>query len=390
MSETEKGNPIKTTLARCPGALALIVVALALGCGEPETMFVLPLGGSGGAAGSSGTGGAAGTGGMGGVGGAGGSAGTGGEAGTGGTSGTAGSGGSAGTGGSSGTGGTGGAVGACVTSALCDTCPSEVFDDRFLCDAATGAGCAFSGYECVPSGCTTHGGTPLGQCQELASPSCNTDADCPNPGDYDCVQVGGGGSRCQRVATGCNPATQTFDCAPGFSCEGGACVDRRLPCDDTTDCPKSHICHVAIGTGSFCHSVHRSCRVKGDCRWEGGILGEGCVDIDDDGRTECTGELTTTGLACVNTMCPASDPICENGVFGNGDTAVCGDYGLCDTDADCGSGFDCVGLWQDGRKECVPDSGPSDNCVSAPTDCPLQQVCASPREGGRPSCQAGK
>jgi hypothetical protein len=63
----------------------------------------------------------------------------------------------------------------------------------------------------------------------------------------------------------------------------------------------------------------------------------------------------------------------------------CGQYGLCLDDADCAAGFSCLGLWPDGRKECVPGGG---SCSSV-TDCPVQQVCASPREGGAPSCQAG-
>jgi hypothetical protein len=37
--------------------------------------------------------------------------------------------------------------------------------------------------------------------------------------------------------------------------------------------------------------------------------------------------------------------------------------------------------------ECVPTPGPGD-CDQV-TDCPLQQVCAAPRNGGPPSCQAG-
>jgi hypothetical protein len=307
-------------------------------------------------------------------------------------SGTAGTGGSAGTNGSAGTGGTGGSVGACVTNALCHTCPSEVLLPENLCD--TDEDCALSdtrsGYVCVDSGCETHGGDPIRQCQKLASPSCDDDGDCPNTDEYRCTQVGFGGNRCLRIA-GCDPMTESYDCAPGFSCEGGSCIDRRLPCDSYLDCPKSHICHTGTKTANFCVRAQRTCRVENDCHWGGVELGEKCADIDNDGRKECAGELTMGDGACVNatSMCPNSAPICENGKFGTGDLAECGDYGLClmDSDCDVAGGFECVGLWQDGRKECVRTP---DDCTRV-TDCVLpHQVCAAPRGGGPPSCQVGK
>ncbi|MBT8452626.1 MAG: hypothetical protein KJO40_11715 [Deltaproteobacteria bacterium] len=51
----------------------------------------------------------------------------------------------------------------------------------------------------------------------------------------------------------------------------------------------------------------------------------------------------------------------------------------------CASRFECVGLWPDGRMECVEIGG----TCSYITDCAAQQVGASPRTGGPPSCQAG-
>ncbi|MGB5284673.1 MAG: hypothetical protein WBN29_09170 [Polyangiales bacterium] len=53
--------------------------------------------------------------------------------------------------------------------------------------------------------------------------------------------------------------------------------------------------------------------------------------------------------------------------------------------SDCASGVECVALWPDGRKECVETGG----TCSYIADCPEQQVCASARLGGPPSCQAG-
>ena len=378
-------RPTQTLRTRCSWLLAAL--ALTVGCGD-AVPTVRPPGGSGGTGGSAsagGSGGSTGTGGMSGTGGTGGTAGSGGTAGGGGTAGTGGSASECG----GGTAGTGGAVGVCVTNAMCHTCPSEALPEALLCD--TDSDCLFPGYLCIASGCTTHAGASIGQCQALASGSCVDDTDCPNTDDYDCQQVGNGGSRCLRVTAGCSPSTESYDCAPGFSCESGTCVDRRVGCDSSEDCPKSHICHTGIPTGNFCVRVYRTCHADEDCRWAGVSLGAGCADVDGDGRDECTGDLDEPDNPCVNSMCPESAPVCENGVFGTGTDAVCGDYGLCRTDDDCRDPLVCVALGQDGRKECVEapaSAGPCD-CESA-TDCSPRQVCAAPRDGGSPSCQIGK
>jgi hypothetical protein len=169
---------------------------------------------------------------------------------------------------------------------------------------------------------------------------------------------------------------------PGFSCEDGSCVDRRLPCDLDDHCPKNHVC-VGATNGSFCSRVQVDCMEDFDCV----DLSPRCEDIDVDGKKECAGVFDPNqvpSVACVNSMCTdTSAPVCE--AAGAGSATQCGQYGLCLDDADCPAGFNCVGLWPDGRKECVPGGG---SCSSF-ADCPVRQVCASPREGGVPSCQAG-
>jgi hypothetical protein len=339
-------------------ASMLFVLLLALSCGDPGAPPVyLGTGGSGGSDGSGGSGGAAGTGGTGAVGGTGGDAGAG------------------GTGSSGGIGGSGGSIGPCATNALCHTCP-----DQPLCD--TDDDCAFSGYVCVASGCETHQGAPIKQCQPSRGASCVSEGDCPNADHYDCIAVGAGPTRCVRVTAGCEPATETYDCPPGFSCESGSCVDRRMPCDSYLDCPKSHVC-VTTPTSKYCVRTHRTCREDTDC---GGFaaVGSFCADVDDDGSKECVGELGSSGLACVSADCDGAAPVCESGAAPS--AASCGDYGLCLENTDCDTGFACVGLWQDGRRECVRTGGTCDRV----TDCPLQQVCAAPRDGGSPRCEAGK
>ena len=394
MSKTESNGPElrKQSLSVGKLALALLWLALAVSCGDSAPIRPPGTGAFSGSGGSTGTGGMAGVGGAAGTGGASGMTGSGGAAGT------------AGMAGSSGTAGTGGA-GACVTTALCRACPSVVLAPEFLCNLD---GDCFPGYSCVPSGCETDEGAPIGQCQPAAGGSCvdsNGDgvpepADtCPNLIDYRCMTVPFSGTRCVRVTLTpeCDPDNETYDCQPGFSCEGPegqeTCVDRRVPYDDVNDCPKSHVVRTN-STARFCVRAQRTCHVAAsDCAG----FGSYCTDIDGDSIKECVGHRTSApGIACENATCrdlDSSAPVCELGASGN--SSDCGDYGLCRTDADCDTDndFSCVGLWQDGRKECVktPRSGNPSDCDHV-TDCELQQVCAAHRNGdngGRPSCQTG-
>jgi len=185
------------------------------------------------------------------------------------------------------------------------------------------------------------------------------------------------GDRCVKTTSGCN---DSYDCVLGFSCEAGACVDRRMPCSLDADCPMNHSCESPTPSTRFCARIHRTCHQDDDCS----ILAPYCADIDGDGDTECAGADHPSNPACVNSGCTnSSAPVCEASSVGS--ITDCGQYGLCRNNSDCASGFQCVGLWPDGRKECVPSGG----CCDQISDCPERQVCASPRSGGAPSCQAG-
>jgi len=112
------------------------------------------------------------------------------------------------------------------------------------------------------------------------------------------------------------------------------------------------------------------------------------VDIDGDGNKECAGRFDPNdplSEACVNALHCAgtSEPVCE--VADVGSVTQCGQNGLCLDDTDCAAGFSCADLWPDGRKECVRNGG---SC-STFSECPVRQVCASPRDDGVASCQAG-
>ncbi|MBW1906469.1 MAG: hypothetical protein JRD92_01880 [Deltaproteobacteria bacterium] len=371
MSKIDHAKPIATKkLGIGRSVITCMLLALAVGCGDAEAppAYVGPgTGGSGGSGSASGTGG---TGGMGGTGATGGG-------------GISGSGGVAGTGGTGSIGGTGG-TGGVATKSICRTPLDAGFCESSGNCCETDLDCAFAGYVCVDSGCKTDAGAPIKQCQPSRGGSCVDEGDCPSASDYGCIAVGGGPKRCVRVTPGCDSDTETYDCPPGFSCESSACVDRRMSCDSYRDCPKSHVC-TTTPISRYCIRTHRTCKEDTDC---GGFaaVGSFCADVDSDGTKECVGAYNDPLEACFNADCPGSAPVCESGSAPS--SVSCGDYGLCLTNSDCdvAEGFECVGLWQDGRKECVPTGG---TCNQV-TDCLLpNQVCAAPRNGGPPSCQSG-
>jgi hypothetical protein len=243
-----------------------------------------------------------------------------------------------------------------------------------LCD--TNDDCSV-GSVCIESGCDDPGGDAIKHCLFAGGGACTTSAMCPS--GRECLEVPGEGNRCVKTTPGCD---SRFDCISGFACEDGTCVDRRVPCDLDEDCPKNHLC-TTKGASSFCERIQVDCVAAFDC----GDLASSCEDIDGDGSTECAGTFDPNdpeSNACTNDQCvDLGAPVCEAG--GDGATTQCGQYGLCVDGGDCAAGFDCVALWPDGRKECVQDGG---SCASY-ADCPVQQVCASPRGGGAPSCQVG-
>jgi hypothetical protein len=287
----------------------------------------------------------------------------------GGTGGDGGVGGTGSVGGMGGEGGAGGSTPACETNVLCQSCPSEAF-------CSSNADCTV-GSVCIESGCSALTGAPIRHCVFAGGGACNTTDDCA--AERECMDVPIEGKRCVKTTPGC--ATH-FDCVPGFSCESGICVDRRVPCDLDSDCPKNHVC-VSSGVSEFCVRIQRDCFEDFDCF----DLAPYCDDIDGDGNKECAGVFDPNAPSldtCLNTDCSdPSAPVCEAASFGS--TSECGQYGLCLDDGDCAAGFNCIGLWADGRKECAPSGG---SCSSF-ADCPSRQVCAAPRDGGAPSCQAG-
>jgi hypothetical protein len=196
----------------------------------------------------------------------------------------------------------------------------------------------------------------------IAGGLCDTDADCPSTSV--CVDYA-----CSRGTPGC---TDSRECARGFACESGSCVDRRVPCINNVDCPWGYYCRV-LPAGSYCEYIHRGCDSGSVCF----LLGT-CGDMDDDGDGDCVGSAGS----CDSTADCSGGQVC--GTHPTLTRNACGSYGACT--GTCPSGFVCQDLWGDGQRMCVPTGGSCDST----SDCPVRQVCAAPVAGGPPECIVGR
>jgi hypothetical protein len=265
----------------------------------------------------------------------------------------------------------------CETSTLCPSCP----DPDSLCDPTNP--CPV-GEECLSTGCED-----LSRCFRIGGGTCENDADCCQESElccageicetqeYVCDRTVG---RCLRAEPGCS---DSVDCVPGFACEQGACVDRRVPCATAGDCPHGYTCFSAAIDQRFCRRITRPCSDDFDCL----ELSVPCGDADGDGANECMPSLLPIlpdPVSCDITQCvEPSAPVCETSP--EGVIAVCGRFGSCSSSFQCPDDLECRDLWGDGRAECVEPGG---FCLDSSV-CDPRSVCASPRSGGAPRCFGG-
>ncbi|MGB5809601.1 MAG: hypothetical protein WBG86_03670, partial [Polyangiales bacterium] len=253
---------------------------------------------------------------------------------------------------------------ACGLSALCPNCPP----DALLCDGDEG--CAI-GEVCLETGCEG-----LNRCFVIGGGGCDDDLDCGDPAYACALEIG----RCLRTEPGC---ATSDDCVTGFACEDEVCVDRRVPCMVVDDCPHGYGCRQVAPDQQFCLRISRACNDDIDCQ----ARGVPCGDVEGDGPMECMAAFEPSdpqAVSCDNAQCTSpTEPVCE--LTAPGTRAVCGQFGLCASAQDCADGFSCSDLWGDGRKECVLPDG---SCADS-TDCPVREVCASPRSGEAPRCVGG-
>lgn len=280
----------------------------------------------------------------------------------------------------------------CEMKTFCTACPRL----DTLCDGD----CPLRGEVCISTGCQDCDSgvcVELSSCQVTGAGACEKDDDCGDPayicdcGDPEIAICEGRTGRCLRPDGGCDDSS---DCVAGFACENSECVDRRVPCESGLDCPHGFACLFDSPYQRFCRRITRPCGVDRDCS----ALGVPCGDADEDGRRECMPSLmpnASAPVSCDKTQCsddPAG-PVCETTVGGL--SAVCGRFGLCESDDDCCKSvddcdqddpkFECRDLWGDGRKECVLPGGSCDDS----SQCPLRTLCASLRAGDPPACVGG-
>lgn len=211
-----------------------------------------------------------------------------------------------------------------------------------------------SGRICLDNGCGERRCYPAGR-------PCGSDADCPSGSE--CAD-----GVCGR-ASGC---ADSRDCPEGFSCDEGSCVDRRIGCGLGATCPQGFICDASGEQGAFfCIRVYTRCADDAACPAFGF-----CRDVAGEGGICHHGN----GSGCRNNAECAAGQVC--GVHPEHIDGLCSAFGPCASDDDCAGGYECVDLWGDGVRECVPAGG---SC-SRTADCPPPAICASPAEGGVPRC----
>lgn len=219
------------------------------------------------------------------------------------------------------------------------------------------AACA-TGTRCEDDGC---GGR---RCIAEGHP-CVDASDCPAGGT--CAAVGAG-SVCRPPAGVCR---DDRECPVGFGCEAGACVDRRVLCDNELNtCPVGYVCDYALRQGqAFCRRWDTPCTRAENCPQPGA-----CFDIDGDGARECV----PPEPECVASTCAGMGTVC--GAQAQSKRYSCGPLGSCGVQT-CAAPNVCVDYAGDGRPFCAPAGSCDEH-----SDCPAQQLCALPHLEMTPRC----
>ena len=209
-------------------------------------------------------------------------------------------------------------------------------------------GCA-AGFLCAAAFCGGEACTPGHPCVD--------DADCPTGS---CVRPEGAPPSERGMCTALDTCAETRECAYGFRCELGDCVDRRIPCGfHALGCPRGSICTFMHVEGRLhCVTAQTPCVNEGSCE-----PGARCLDVDGDGQQECS----PAGQCAHNSECPDGFSC---GVDPGTSQAACVVDGAC-RDGECPLGLACLDTGG-GRRRCVQPG----ECV-ADSDCPPRFVCGA-------------
>ncbi|MFT5354029.1 MAG: hypothetical protein ACI9KE_001229 [Polyangiales bacterium] len=220
-----------------------------------------------------------------------------------------------------------------------------------LCDEVESSECGecAAGFHCAPAFCGGEACVP--------GHPCTNNADCPTG---ECVRPEGAPPSERGMCPSLDTCAETRECALGFRCELGSCVDRRIPCGfHSAGCPRGMSCSFMPMEGRpYCVAAQTPCETTGICE-----PGARCLDVDGDGQQECS----LAGGCASNTECP---PGFSCGVDPGTSQSACVVDGAC-RDGNCPSGLTCLDTGS-GRSRCVRIG----DCVRD-ADCPPRFVCGS-------------
>lgn len=186
---------------------------------------------------------------------------------------------------------------------------------------------------------------------------CVDDVDCPSGA---CIRPEGAPPSERGTCTSSDSCAETRDCALGFQCESGSCVDRRIPCGfDSVACPRGSICSfMPVDGRPYCVPAQTPCDNDGFCE-----PGAHCLDVDGDGQAECS----PAGRCTHNGDCPAGFSC---GVDPETSQAACVVDGAC-RNGECPGGLSCLDTGS-GRARCARVG----ECA-LDSDCPPRFVCGA-------------
>lgn len=205
---------------------------------------------------------------------------------------------------------------------------------------------------------------------ERATGTCHTGQQ-PCDTSLDCT---GEKRSCDRLFGVCRECTLDDDCISGWTCDRGACVNRRPECSSDQGCrPPSTICtqtQCTPGCGTDGCAANETCDLEsGRCADGASCTERGCPNGESCDTTSGACQVSGLGATCTNDQgCPGPRAICESGVCAPGCMENGGPF--CGTD-----------------RICDPSSG---RCIAPPAcataaDCPVTAPLCDDRRC-RPGC----
>jgi hypothetical protein len=254
---------------------------------------------------------------------------------------------------------------------VCREQPPESCALDGLCDGAGACRRHRAGTVCRPPSCASR--------LDRVAATCDGNGTCQPPEQKPCAPYLCADGACRTTC-----ATDE-DCAPGNTCQAGACARKPLgaPCTDPGDCDSGHCVEKVCCDLAACAGACRSCAVPGSvgtckplrptdpprapgCPTESAASCGQTGRCDGAGACEFYGSSTTCGSRTCTSGVETAPPTCDGkGSCGPGQTRLCAPYvcsrGTCGTsctlDGDCVPDHYCV------NKLCIPRTASGGACV---------------------------